>query len=217
MWPDETWCRETRICFRVKRTWSASCCIYSWANYSNSINPIQNQDGGRVVGRAHLLPQVQKKKSTGRTFLIEHLLNTGRRPQTSKKGKKIPCNWVEQQGKKKKRQRGEEKRNQDGTSTFGRKLWKRQGIRIVGSPLTGGEISWDGGGDWKLRRKPQQLYWGWQSTEPHTWSVPPSATPQERPLGGGWVLRLRVSEISPGKRTRVCSMETAWGGYRVIW
>ena len=35
-------------------------------------------------------------------LLTEHLLNTGRRPQTSQKARKSPCTWVGQKKKEKK-------------------------------------------------------------------------------------------------------------------
>ena len=49
-----------------------------------------DQDGRRLGRGAHLLPQThrRKKKSTCKTLHTEYLLNTSRRPQTSKKGKK---------------------------------------------------------------------------------------------------------------------------------
>ena len=44
----------------------------------------------------------------GGTTLTEHLLNTGRRPQTPKRARKSPLNWIEQKKKKKiKRERKE--------------------------------------------------------------------------------------------------------------
>ena len=52
---------------------------------------------------------------------IEHLLNAGRGPQTSKRGRKSPHSWVGQKEKKKEREK-EKRRNQDGTNTSGREL-----------------------------------------------------------------------------------------------
>ena len=51
----------------------------------------RDPDSGEVRYGAHLLPQKhqkKKKKSTGRTIGAEHLLNPGRRHETSRKGKK---------------------------------------------------------------------------------------------------------------------------------
>ena len=43
----------------------------------------------------------------GGTTLTEHLLNTGRRPQTPKRARKSPLNWIEQKKKKnKEREKG---------------------------------------------------------------------------------------------------------------
>ena len=41
----------------------------------------------------------------GGTTLTEHLLNTGRRPQTPKRARKSPLNWIEQKKKKKNKER----------------------------------------------------------------------------------------------------------------
>lgn len=54
--------------------------------------------------------------------LVEHLLNMGRRPPTSKKGRKSLGRAKENSFKKKKKKRREGKRNQDGTSVLGREL-----------------------------------------------------------------------------------------------
>ena len=63
-----------------------------------------------------------------------------------------PPNWVEQ----KKKKTYIEKRNQNGTNTPERELLKRKGTHILGSNLTNGEISGDGGTS-KLLRKAHQL------------------------------------------------------------
>ena len=47
-----------------------------------------------------------KNTSTCGTTLTEHLLNADRRPQTSKRARKSPCNWVGQKKKKKKKEKG---------------------------------------------------------------------------------------------------------------
>ena len=76
-------------------------------------------------------------------------------------------NWVEQ---KKKREREREKRNQDRTSILGRELWSRKGTHILGSHLTDGKISWDGGTSKLLRirsgpTEARGYYWGRQEQE----------------------------------------------------
>ena len=48
-----------------------------------------------------------KNTSTCGTLLTEHLLNAGRRPQTSERARKSPCNWVGQKKEEKlKREKG---------------------------------------------------------------------------------------------------------------
>ena len=64
------------------------------------------RDGRGVRRGDHLLPyKYIKNTSTCGTAPTEHILNTGRRPQTSKKARNSPCNWVGQK-KKKKRDKG---------------------------------------------------------------------------------------------------------------
>ena len=59
------------------------------------------QDGGVRRGD-HLRPHKYIKNTSIRgTTPTEHLLNTGRRPQTSQKARKSPCTWVEQKKKEK--------------------------------------------------------------------------------------------------------------------
>ena len=55
----------------------------------------------------------KKKKSTCRTSHPEHLLNIGRRSQTSKKGGNPLQNWVEKKEKKKKKRKKEVGWDQD--------------------------------------------------------------------------------------------------------
>ena len=58
------------------------------------------QDGGGVRCRDHLSPHKYiKTTSTCRTIPTEHLLNAGRRPQTSQKARKSPQTWVGQKKK----------------------------------------------------------------------------------------------------------------------
>ena len=61
-----------------------------------------------------------KNISTFGTILTEHLLNPGRRPQTTESARKSPHNQVGQKEKEKKKK--ERERNLDGTCTPGREL-----------------------------------------------------------------------------------------------
>ena len=60
------------------------------------------QDGRGVKRGDHLPPHKYiKTTSTYGTTPTEHLLNDGRRPQTSQKARKSPCTWVGQKKKEK--------------------------------------------------------------------------------------------------------------------
>ena len=60
------------------------------------------QDGGGVSHGDHLPPHKYiKNTSTCGTIPTEHLLNTGRRPQTSQKTRNSPRTWVGQKKKEK--------------------------------------------------------------------------------------------------------------------
>ena len=63
------------------------------------------QDGGVVVrcGDNLSLHKHIKNISTWGTTPTEHLLNAGRRPQTSQKARNSPCTWVGQKKKEKNR------------------------------------------------------------------------------------------------------------------
>ena len=76
------------------------------------------QNGGGVRRGDHL-PRHKyiRNTSTCGTTPTEHLLNAGRRPQTSQKARNSPRTWVGQRKKKKQRQK-----NRDGTCTSGREL-----------------------------------------------------------------------------------------------
>ena len=88
-----------------------------------------------------LLPSPHKyirNMSTCRTTPTEHLLNTGRRPQTSQKARNSPHTCVGQ--KKKQRQK-----NRDRTCTSGRDLWRRKSFHTLGSPFIDGNEGKAGG------------------------------------------------------------------------
>ena len=60
------------------------------------------QDGGGVRRGDHLLPHKYiKTTSTCGTTPTEHLLNAGRRSQTSQKARNSPSTWVGQKKKEK--------------------------------------------------------------------------------------------------------------------
>ena len=104
---------------------------------SFTLNPLVRdlQDGRGVRHGDHLPPHKYiKNTSTYGTTPTEHILNAGRRPQTSQKARKSPCTWVGQKKKKKQRQK-----NRDGTCTSGRELWRRKSFHTLGSPFTSGE------------------------------------------------------------------------------
>ena len=60
------------------------------------------QDGGGVRHGDHLpLHKYKRNTSTCGTTPTEHLLNAGRRSQTSQKARNFPCTWVGQKKKEK--------------------------------------------------------------------------------------------------------------------
>ena len=119
------------------------------------------QDGGRVRCGDHLPPHRNiRNTSKGGTAPIEHLLNTGRRPQTSQKARKSPCTWVGQKKKEK-----TETKNRDRTCTSGRELWRRKVFHTLGSPFAGGDCGWQRGGASEPQRRAQPQGWGEQSGE----------------------------------------------------
>ena len=80
---------------------------------------------------------------------MEHLLNTGRRPQTFKRARKSPCNWV---GQKEKRER-----NRDGNLTPRKGAVKEERFLPLGMALSSREISQDREGALESWRRAQQL------------------------------------------------------------
>ena len=102
-----------------------------------------------------------KNKSLCRTVCTEHLRNAGRRPETSKKGRK-PSPWPSRtKGGRKEREREKEKESgRDQNSWQG--AVKEERNPHPAKPAK--KISRDGGTS-KSRRKAQQLDWGGQSRE----------------------------------------------------
>ena len=134
----------------------------------DGIKMVEEKDMGLTFSHKYI-----KNTSTCGMILTEHLLNAGRRPQTSKRARKSPCNWV---GQKKKEEKRERERNRDRTCTPGRKLCKRIGFCTLGSPVTGGKISQDRGGVSGPWRRVQQLVCRGQSRE----------RPAERVCAAAW-------------------------------
>ena len=76
---------------------------------------IWDREGKGVEYEAYLLQKKQKKKKKTicRTICTEHLLNAGRRPQISQKGKKTSHNWVEQKEKRGRERKGKKESEWD--------------------------------------------------------------------------------------------------------
>ena len=71
-------------------------------NKESLIRRAEIQDGGRVRRRNHLPPHKYIRNTlTCGTTPTEHLLNAGRRPETSQKARNSPHTWVGQKIKEK--------------------------------------------------------------------------------------------------------------------
>ena len=71
-------------------------------NLKNNTNEGDLQDGGGVRHGDHLPHHIYiRNTSTCGIAPIEHILNAGRRPQTSQKARNSPCTWVGQKKKEK--------------------------------------------------------------------------------------------------------------------
>ena len=83
------------------------------------------QDGGRVRRGDHLPPHKYiRNTSTRGTTPTEHLLNAGRRPQTSQRARNSPRTWV-----------GQKKKGETETKKIG------MGPAPVGGSCEGGKVS----------------------------------------------------------------------------
>ena len=70
--------------------------------YNKDLEEEELQDGKRVRHGDHLPPHTYIRNTpTCGTTPTEHLLNTGRRPQTSQKARNSPRTWVGQKKKEK--------------------------------------------------------------------------------------------------------------------
>ena len=91
-------------------------CFHNFTIINNAAIGKYLQDGRGVRSGDHLPPHKYiRNTSTCGTTPTEHLLNAGRRPQTSQKARNYQRTWVGQ--KKKQRQK-----NRDRTGTSGREL-----------------------------------------------------------------------------------------------
>ena len=80
----------------------AQASMQAYKKHEKSKKQRDLQDGGRVRQGDHLpLHKYIRNTSTYGTTPTEHLLNTGRRPQTSQKARNSPCTWVGQKKKEK--------------------------------------------------------------------------------------------------------------------
>ena len=173
------------------------------------------QDDGGVRRGDHLPPHkyIRNTSKCG-TTTTEHLLNTGRRPQTSQKARNSPTYLGRAIGKRKNR----DKRIRTGTAPVGgsceggkfphtRKPLYRQRQGVVGEKLQshGGECS-NRGAEGKA-----EIF-------PHRGSVPTSTHQTERLVcsptraGEGWALRLGFRRPDPRERTGVGCVNTIWRG-----
>ena len=167
------------------------------------------QDGGGVR-RGDCLPPHKyiRNTSTCGTTPTEHLLNTGRRPQTSQKARNSPRTWV--------RQKKKEKENRDGTCTSGSELWRGKSVHTLGSPFIGGDGGWAGGsfgateesaatGVRRAKRRDSR-------TEDQCRLIthqPERLVCSPAGVGGGWELRLGLWRSDPRERTGVDCVNTA--------
>ena len=139
------------------------------------------QDGGGVRHGDHLPPHKYIKNTTPK----EHLLNTGRRPQTSQKARNSPLTWVGQKKKEK-----AETKNRDGTCTAGRELWRRKSFHTLGSSFTGGNGRWVGEKLWSHRGECSNRGAGGKQRDSHTEDQCQLASTSPRGLSAhlpGWV------------------------------
>ena len=76
--------------------------LFNLPNFYRNLNREEHQDGGRVRRGDHLPPhRYIRNTSTCETAPVEHLLNTGKRPQTAQKARNSPHTWVGQKKKEK--------------------------------------------------------------------------------------------------------------------
>ena len=169
------------------------------------------QDGGGVRRGDHLPPHKYiRNTSTRGTTPTGHLLNAGRRPQTSQMARNYPRTWVGQ--KKKEKTETKEKRWHlhlwEGAikeEKFPHPMkplhWRRR--RVAGGKLRshGGERS-NRGAEGKAERFPHRGSVPTSTHQPKRLVCSPAGT------GGGWELRLGLQSY-PRERSGAACMNTA--------
>ena len=169
------------------------------------------KDGRRVRCGDHLPPHKYiRNTSTCGTAPTEHLLNAGRRPQTSQKARNSPSTWV-----------GQNKKEKTETKEQGRDLHQWEGavkeemFPHARSPFAGGDCVWQRG---ELRshggERSHRGAEGKAERFLHRESVPSSTHQPERLVcspagaGGDWELRLGL-QSDHKERTGVGGVNTA--------
>ena len=151
-----------------------------------------------------------RNTSTCGTTSTEHLLNAGRRPQTSQKARNSPSTWGGQRKKKKQRQKIRMGPAPVGGSREGGKVSTHQ------EPLRGRKLRVAEGGASEPRRRAQPQGCGGQSGEipaqrigAKQHSPAREACLLTRRGGRGWELRLGLRRSDPRERTGVGDVKTA--------
>lgn len=163
------------------------------------------QDGGGLrITRSPLNPQISSK-----ILPTEHLLNTGRRCQTSKKRSQSPQNEAGQKIKKKKVDKG----FCDGHLQPGEESWRRKGFYTPRNPHRRGQ-----GGTTKPQRGTQQQVLGRQNGEEFTAEVIAKQhfaakkwlSCPWRVRAGCWGSGLGYEGWTPGRGLRLTAMKILW-------
>ena len=170
------------------------------------------QDGGGVrCGDHHPPHKYIKNTSTRGTALTEHMLNTGRRPQTPPKARNSPRTWV-----------GQKKKEKTETKEWGQDLHLWEGaVKEEKIPHTRKPLQWQ---RWGLAGGKLRSHGGEHSNRGvegkverflHRGSVLSSTHQPERLVcspagtGGGWEMRLWLWRLDPRERTGVACVNTA--------
>ena len=150
----------------------------------------------------------------GETTPTEHLLNAGRRPQTSQRARNTPSTWV---GQKKK----QGQKNRHSTCSSGRELWRNKSFHTLGSPLTGGDGGWAGE---HFRAMEESTATEVQRAEskverflqrglvPTTTHQPKRLVCSPTGVGGGWKQRLWLWRSDPGRGLGLAAWTQPEGG-----
>ena len=170
------------------------------------------QDGRRVRCGDHLAPHKYiRNTSTCGTTPTEHLLNAGRRPQTSPNARNYPRIWVGQKKKEKTR----DKRIGMGPAPLGgscegekfphtRKPLRGRRLRVAeGGSFRATEESAATGAEGKAERFPHRGAVLTSTHQPERLVCSPAG------VGRGWELRLGLRRSDPRERTGVGCVNTA--------